>query len=59
MAKALIADDLDFDEIPTSWVKSTVSDKLEFFSTIDSPTQTWLNTLHHVWSLCKKKFNQK
>lgn len=54
MAKALAADDLDFDEIPTSWVKTKPSDnKLQFFSTIDSPTQTWLNTLHHVWSLCK------
>lgn len=55
MAEALTADDLDFDDIPVTWAQSKVDDDLQFFSSIDNPTRTWLNTLNHVWSLCKYK----
>ena len=49
MAEAL---DVDFDGDPPIFTRSVEQD-LEYFSTIDEATKSWLNSLHHIWGLCK------
>ena len=43
---------VDFDGDPPIRV-SRLDDELEYFSSIDELTKSWVNSLHHIWSLCK------
>ncbi|XP_031776933.1 exonuclease mut-7 homolog [Nasonia vitripennis] len=50
MAQAL-ANNLDWDPPVRT---HTVDKDLEFFSTIDEATKSWIYSLHHIWGLWKK-----
>lgn len=50
---ASLEGNVDFDGDPPVRTRDSVDESLQLFVTLDQPTKTWLNSLHHIWGLCE------
>lgn len=52
MARSLLQGNIDFEGDPPIRTKHQLDEDLHYYTDIDQPTKSWLNSLHHIWSLC-------